>query len=266
MLPSVTRLFPWPLPPLSLLLLLHLLACGVDSFCVMRQDCSPGTPGCYPRATSAAERPPFPLNTSASGVPAACPQYTSSGCCTDAANSQLFLSFLLEENTLGEPSVGGCPACSANVQALWCAFACSPNQSDYVAVQGLQNVSGVGTVLAVSMDVGSAYADGVFGSCSGVGLVRTNPLMDSTPLFLGYMGKQGVSTANTLVTFQQDSSPNSTALSMPTYNCCNFPANLTDPSATGNASCPCASCLGNCPSGLCAAGVPAFLTPGLPLG
>jgi hypothetical protein len=36
-------------------------------------------------------------------------------------------------------------------------------------------------------------------------------------------------------------------LSIPVYNCSTFPANITNPGAVGNASCPCASCLEMCP-------------------
>lgn len=218
----------------------------VRADCVLRQECSPGSAGCYPRATTPAERAPFALNST--GIPFACPQYTDSGCCTPAANSQLFLSYIIEENSLGEPASGGCPACSANVQGLWCAFACAPTQSDYVAVEGLHNVSGVGQVFEVNVTLSDAYAAALFESCAGVGLVRMNPLMDTAPLFLRYMGLQGVSTANTLVQFQMGGAA---GLALQAYDCCNFPANVSDPGAAGNASCPCASCLGNCPNGSC---------------
>jgi hypothetical protein len=225
-------------------------ATAAQAYCVLRQDCSPGSAGCFPRATSAAERAPFPLSN-ASGIPPACPQYAAAGCCTPAANSQLFLSFILEESSLGEPASGGCPACSANVQDLWCAFACAPNQSDFVAVEGLRNVSGSPVALVVNVTLASDYAAATFGSCAGVGLVRSNPLLDSVTLFLAYMGQQGVSTANALVNFQLGGSSGGAGLALPVYNCCSFPANLSDPTATGNASCPCASCLGSCPGGSC---------------
>jgi hypothetical protein len=254
------------MPPWTLSLLLLLLpppfpgssapATTAQAYCVLRQDCSPGTAGCFPRATTAAERAPFALSN-ASGIPPACPQYAAAGCCTPAANSQLFLSFILEESSLGEPASGGCPACSANVQGLWCAFACAPNQSDYVAVEGLRNASGSAVALVVNVTLASDYAAATFGSCAGVGLVRSNPLLDSVPLFLAYMGTQGVATANTQVNFQlagggSGGGGGGGGLALPVYNCCSFPANLTDPSATGNATCPCASCLGNCPNGTCA--------------
>ena len=237
-----------------LLLLLPLLASGprpAAADCVLRQECSPGTPGCFPRATTPAERAPFPL-PNASGIPPACPQYAAAGCCTAAANSQLFLSFILEENSLGEPASGGCPACSANVQALWCAMACAPTQSDFVAVLGLRNESGAAPALLVNVTLAQAYADATFASCAGVGLVRSNPLLDSVTLFLAYMGQQGVATANALVGFVLSASG---GLALPAYDCCSFPANLTDPGAVGNTSCPCASCLGNCPNSSCAGSV-----------
>ena len=227
--------------------------------CVLRQECSPGTPGCFPRATTPAERAPFALNSS--GLPASCPQYAAAGCCTVAANSQLFLSFLIEENSLGEPSSGGCAACAANVQALWCAFACAPTQSDFVAPLGLRNETGLGTVFAVNVTLAADYAESLYTSCAGVGMVRSNPVLDSVPKFLAYMGLQGVSTANTHVAFALGGAA---GLSLPNYNCCNFPANVSDPGAPGNATCPCASCLGTCPNGSCAAAGPYYSQRALP--
>ncbi len=213
----------------------------------MRQDCSPGSANCYPRLTAPSEREPFALNSS--GVPVACPQYASSGCCTAAANSQLFLSFLIEENSLGEPSQGGCPACSANVQGLWCAFACSPQQSDFVEVVGLHNTTANGTQFLVNLTYQDGFASSVYSSCAGVGMVRGNPALSTAAQFLNYMGQQGVSTANTLVEFV--SGGGQAGLTLPTYNCCSWPANISDPGATGNSSCPCASCLGSCPNMTC---------------
>ena len=241
---------------MSLLSVFNLACCFylVSPFCVLRQDCPPGEVGCYPRGTTTNEKSPFPL-VPTGGVPVSCPQYASSGCCTPAVNSQLFLSYVLEENTLGEPSQAGCPACAANVQALWCAFACSPMQSEFLVVKGMRNVTIGGqppqSVLAVVANLTLAYAQGLFTSCSGVGLIRSNPVMDTIPLFLKYMGEdQGVATAKTLVEFTVNG-PGGRGLDLPLYDCCNFPSNLSDPGATGNTSCPCASCLGVCPGGVC---------------
>ena len=237
--------------PLLLLLLLH--PHGASAYCTLRQDCSPGAPGCLPRATSPAERAPFPLN--GSGAPAACPQYAASGCCTPAANSQLFLSLLLAQQTLGEPVSGGCPACYANVAALWCAFACAPTQSDFLQVLGPVNVTNNDTgrrelVLDTGVALAPAYAGALFTSCAGVGFVRGNALLDSLPAFLAYMGGgQAETTAAVRVNFRVADAPG--ALALAALNCCSYPENATDPGGSGMATCPCASCLGMCPGGNC---------------
>ena len=221
----------------------------------MRQDCSPGTPGCLPRATHPSERAPFPLNEST--APVACPQYAGSGCCTPAANGQLFLSLLLAQQTVGEPASGGCPACYANVAALWCAFACAPTQSDFLVVLGPINVTNNATgkrqlVLDMTATLAPAYAGALFSSCSGVGFIRGDSALDSLPAFLSYMGGgQAESTANARVTFNVVDAPG--ALALPAYNCCSYPENATDPGGSGMATCPCASCLGMCPGGNCSA-------------
>ena len=160
-------------------------------------------------------------------------------------------------NTLGEVSTGGCPACAVNVQLLWCAFACSPNQSDFLEVIGMRNITDNSTgkqelVFEVSTNLSTPFAEGLFTSCSGVGLVRSNPIMDTMGLFLEYMGSnQAISVARTLVNFNVLPPGVGGGLDLPVYDCCNFPNNLTSPGQPGNTSCPCASCLGECPGGPC---------------
>jgi hypothetical protein len=80
--------------------------------------------------------------------------------------------------------------------------------------------------------------------------VRSTPSLQTLAGFLSFMGsQQAEQVARALVLFS--SSPASSALELPTYNCCNFPTNITEPGALGNSSCPCASCLGTCPGGNC---------------
>jgi len=240
--------------PFLLLLLLQLPPSA--PFCSLRQDCAPQSPGCYPRATLPSERAPFPLNTS--GAPVVCPQYAASGCCTSAANSQLFLSLLLAQQTVGEPVSGGCPACYANVAALWCAFACAPTQSDFLTVLGATNVTNNATgnrevVMDTAVTIAPAFAAGLFTSCAGTGFVRGNALLDTLPMFLSYMGEgQAESMGATRVSFKVEDVPG--ALALPAYNCCSYPENATDPGGSGMATCPCASCLGMCPGGNCSVG------------
>jgi len=237
---------------LSLLLLFS----GSASFCVLRQECSPGAPGCLPRGTTPAERAPFPLNAGG-GAPVACPQYAASGCCTPAGNGQLFLSLLLAQQTVGESATGGCPACYANVAALWCAFACAPTQSDFLAVLGPANVTNNATgkrqlVLDTDVTLAPAFAGALFTSCAGVGFVRGNALLDTLPAFLAYMGGgQAEAAAAARVNFRVAAAPG--ALDLPAFNCCSYPENATDPGGSGMATCPCASCLGMCPGGNCSA-------------
>ena len=244
-----------PRLPLLLLLLLHLLPPPASPYCILRQDCAPGAPGCLPRATLPSERAPFPLSPSG-GDPLACPQYGAAGCCTALANSQLFLSFLIAQASLGEPSSGGCPACYANVAALWCAFACAPFQSDFLSLQGPVNVTNNATgrselVLAATAALSAGFAGGVFGSCAGVGLVRGNPAMDTLPAFFSSMGVGQAEAAGAMRVDFEVGGGAPGALDIPALNCCSYPANATDPGGVGNATCPCASCLGMCPGGNC---------------
>jgi len=225
-----------------------------NTSCVMIQTCAPGSPGCYPQKATGNETAPFALKPG--GVPIACPQYSDSGCCTISANSQMFLSYILEMESVGEISTGGCPACAANIQLLWCALACSPRQSEFLEVIGLHNITATPTglpmqVQEIAANISSSFAESVFNSCSGVGLVRSNPNLDTLSLFFNYMGyNQSISVARTLVNFSVLPLGGG-GLDLPAYDCCNFPNNLTSPGQPGNTSCPCASCLNECPGGAC---------------
>ena len=98
--------------------------------------------------------------------------------------------------------------------------------------------------MAIQLNLTAAYASSLFTSCSGTGLVRSTPSLQTLAGFLSFMGsQQAEQVARALVLFsEQSSSAASSALELPTYNCCNFPANITEPGAMGNSSCPCASC------------------------
>lgn len=249
---------PRAAPPLSrAAFLFFLLANTASPFCVIEQTCSPASPSCLPSNVTGA---PFPLNET--GPLLACPQYAASACCTPFADEQLFLSLLAAEQEIGEPAQAGCPACFANVRALWCAAICSPDQSNFIRVLGVQNASvapgePAELALAAEFNISPRVIAGVFSSCSGTGLVRNTPALQTPVGFFDGMRAQVLAAAHLLVNFSSVSwaaplrdvaAPFRAApFDFDPLPCTNFPANTTEPGATGNTSCPCASCLASCP-------------------
>jgi hypothetical protein len=273
-------------------LLLLSLAPRAAPLCVLAQTCSPANHSCLPSNVSAA---PFPLNET--GAELACPQYAAAGCCTPLADEQLFLSLLSAQQTIGEPAQAGCPACFANVRALWCAFACSPAQSDFVRVLGTRNASGAppAVVLAADFAVTPRVFAGVFTSCSGTGYVRNAPALQSPAGFFSAMAAVALGAVRLQVNFTVANDTRarggggggggscgggggggsgcggggggggatvagtaSVPFDFDPLPCENYPNNATEPGAPGNSSCPCASCLANCPTGACEVAGEAF--------
>lgn len=252
-----------PIPPrsllLSLLTLVHLRGSAGD--CVMTQTCI-GV-GCHPNAT--ALRPPVPQPQPPRGVPIVCPQYAAASCCNEVQNLALFVNFAQLDAQFGKEAAGGCPACAQNLRDLFCAYTCSPRQSEFLLPLGITGIvnptSGVNTtVLESRVNISSAYACAVYRSCSATKTVKTFTAMSSCEGMLNYVGGTGGIPQGAFLTFDFSGSlapptpPVPGALVLDTNNCCSFPANMSAPSA-GNISCPCASCAGCCAGGSCGDGL-----------
>ena len=222
--------------------------------CVMTQD-SAGDPnqGHHPYAIP--PRPAVPLNASdVAPLGYACPQYANASCCNGIQNRLLYVNFMLLHSFFGAITEGGCPACEWNLRDLWCAYTCSPNQSDFVTPGEVTNVTDptsgeLTTVLLTNLSVSAEYACAIFASCASTQKVKTYPPMNSCEGLLAYQGGTASIPAGALVNMSYTRNVPD-ALSLPSYNCCNFPGNFSRPTG-GNVSCPCSSCTGCCMGGAC---------------
>ena len=242
---------PW----LTLIASLALLLRGAGGQCVFTQSCASG-PGCHPTAETYAPSPAtFPL------ADAACPQYQSSTCCNADQNAALKTNFFLVTLGFG-PVVGGNNACVANMEAIWCAFSCAPDQGRFVATDGYANMTdpinppAVVEVLRTIFTVDAAWACGVWESCR---LTFTSELASfaTCEQFLEYQVAEAVGKGSyTLFRYAPRDAPRGEgALALPLYDCCSYPASLDTPGAAGNATSPCAFCAGSCGDGSCYTGV-----------
>jgi hypothetical protein len=149
---------------------------------------------------------------------------------------------------------------------FWCAYTCSPNQTNYVNGTGLaQKVdplgSGVYTVFTTTATLDTHYACDMFSTCSATGKVKEFSPLQTCEGFLKYQGEtEAISTGLSFIEFEFANASNRTVPPMitPLYSCCNFPStiNPTTPGAGNgsNISCPCASCAGMCAGGACLGG------------
>ncbi|EST07558.2 Patched [Kalmanozyma brasiliensis GHG001] len=95
-------------------------------------------------------------------------------CCTQAQVESL--SANLQQ---AEPLISSCPACRNNFRSLFCAFTCSPNQSQYVDVVETQEVKGSDgkpseAVKTVEYFIGAEWKQKFFDSCKNVKFGASN--------------------------------------------------------------------------------------------
>jgi hypothetical protein len=166
------------------------LLCVAHSLCVMTQNCTSG-PNCLPTPVSPPSQP-FSLPPSPT---LSCPQYNSTGgCCTAQQNLLLYVNFLAVDAAFGNCANGGCPSCLANIEALWCAVVCSPEQDQFVTPIGNKVVvdptRGVNvTVLELAVRVNRTLADEVFASCARTRTVNETAALNTTEGFFDYQGQ-----------------------------------------------------------------------------
>lgn len=220
-------------------------ASTVRSECAMTQTCI--DPNCYlpniPEPTS--DTTPQVYNYTMANP--ACPNYVGKeACCNNNQMKLMATRFFLLNSTFGPPT--GCTICSANMQAFWCEFTCSPNQADFMAVGNLTKYNG-NTYRDIYINVGSSSICELWGSCSKVPAVTEEAGM-STPIgFINFQAEQGAPISKTMIhaTAKVDGSD---TLSME-FNPCNssFPGGKDDKGFTLGENCECNTCQLSCASG-----------------
>lgn len=115
-------------------------------------------------------------------------------CCTSDQ-----VSALQQNLARAEPLILSCPACRNNFRSFFCAFTCSPNQSQFLDVSATQKTdSGQTAVKSVEYWVGEEYRQGFYDSCKDVKFGASNGfVMDllgggarDPDAFLKYMGDE----------------------------------------------------------------------------
>ncbi|CAH8338602.1 unnamed protein product [Eruca vesicaria subsp. sativa] len=92
-----------------------------------------------------------------------CPTITGNVCCTEKQ-----FDTLRSQVQQAVPFLVGCPACLRNFLNLFCELSCSPNQSLFINVTSIAEVSGNLTVDAIDYHVTDAFGEGLYESCKEV--------------------------------------------------------------------------------------------------
>lgn len=177
-----------------------------------------------------------------------CPEYTNSSCCNQYQNGKLSFNFFLI-NAFGGAFGNG--ACVANLQRLWCAFTCAPDQARIIDVNGVVPTSS-GDALSTTLYVDREWACGLWASCKGVALASTFSTLEQ---FLTYQSATGVSIGHSVTAFEYVEPGAPRGMTAPIFDCCSYPASLDTPGAPGNTSSPCTYCAGTCGTEPCYTGM-----------
>ncbi|CAM8904452.1 unnamed protein product [Rhodiola kirilowii] len=92
-----------------------------------------------------------------------CPAISGNVCCTETQ-----FDTLRSQVQQAIPFLVGCPACLRNFLNLFCELSCSPDQSLFINVTSIVEVSGNLTVDAIDFYVTDLYGEGLFDSCKEV--------------------------------------------------------------------------------------------------
>ena len=235
--------------------------------CAFTQDCLIYTsPDCRPHGI-----PPGKKAAPYAGPPMfnVCPQYPEV-CCSAAQMQSLWLNFKLIFSAFGDPQLQGCPACAQNVKDFWCAFSCSPNQTDFLVVLPDLNMTDPlhpdvppVTVFHPQLNMQRDYSCAAYAACANTGKVLEDVALGTCEGFFEYQGQvEAIGQGHTFIEFnfnasggnRSANSPFSTpsVLSVPVHSCCNYEGAFNVPPTPGNTSCPCSTCAGMCSGGTCA--------------
>ncbi|XP_023634609.1 Niemann-Pick C1 protein isoform X2 [Capsella rubella] len=92
-----------------------------------------------------------------------CPTITGKVCCTETQ-----FDTLRSQVQQAVPFLVGCPACLRNFLNLFCELSCSPNQSLFINVTSIAEVSGNMTVDGIDYHITDTFGKGLYESCKEV--------------------------------------------------------------------------------------------------
>jgi Niemann-Pick C1 protein len=92
-----------------------------------------------------------------------CPTISGNVCCTETQ-----FDTLRSQVQQAVPFLVGCPACLRNFLNLFCELSCSPNQSLFINVTSVAEVSGNLTVDGIDYHITDTFGEGLYESCKEV--------------------------------------------------------------------------------------------------
>ncbi|XP_019088059.1 PREDICTED: Niemann-Pick C1 protein-like [Camelina sativa] len=92
-----------------------------------------------------------------------CPTISGNVCCTENQ-----FDTLRSQVQQAVPFLVGCPACLRNFLNLFCELSCSPNQSLFINVTSIAEVSGNSTVDSIDYHITDTFGEGLYESCKEV--------------------------------------------------------------------------------------------------
>ncbi|VVB09583.1 unnamed protein product [Arabis nemorensis] len=130
--------------------------CAMYDICGERSDgkvlnCPYGSPSIKPDELFSAK------------IQSLCPTISGKVCCSEAQ-----FDTLRSQVQQAVPFLVGCPACLRNFLNLFCELSCSPNQSLFINVTSVAEVSGNLTVDGIDYHVTDTFGEGLYESCKEV--------------------------------------------------------------------------------------------------
>uniref|UniRef100_A0A1J3K9G7 Niemann-Pick C1 protein n=1 Tax=Noccaea caerulescens TaxID=107243 RepID=A0A1J3K9G7_NOCCA len=130
--------------------------CAMYDICGERSDgkvlnCPYGSPSIKPDELFSAK------------IQSLCPTISGKVCCTETQ-----FDTLRSQVQQAVPFLVGCPACLRNFLNLFCELSCSPNQSLFINVSSVAEVSGNLTVDGIDYHITDTFGEGLYESCKEV--------------------------------------------------------------------------------------------------
>lgn len=233
--------------PASLLCLLSLIVLGASK-CAYTQS-----PDILPYVY---DGDAFPINYTM----LACLEYVGENVCCNEDNARATYDNLIQLDAAFGNKAGGCDICAINLKRLWCEYACSPRQADFLKVSkeyyeypDPQKPGSTIWAQQANLTIEASTACALFNSCKRVPFVASVSAMSSPAGFLNFQGHNAINNAHQNIdvffTYNPDeglyfNNVTGKAKTMEASNC-NFPYsplhsfNVTEPCSCNNCESAC---------------------------
>ena len=167
----------------------------------------------------------------------ACLEYVGSDVCCNEPNAILTYNNFKQLEGVFNTESGGCDICTINLKRLWCEYACSPRQGEFLKVSSEyyeypdpQNPGKTLIAQEANLTIEASTACALYSSCKRVPFVASVSALNTPAGFLNFQGHNAVNDArqyiNVFFTYDQskglyfnDLNPENTTKGVTT---CNF--------------------------------------------